>query len=201
MRPNVVKRWPNFGKVKSIFLEKIMYFLEEQTPDDTFVYGQIGDSPVLVPLLIALELALTYRAISTAKTYEQFRGQVSGSRWRWVEAAIASTGGFDVSDVRNRADHLLPLGQRLPIAADVFDSDSFFRLTGNDELHLGWLEQGMLEWLPPEFVAKYGTLDSGFDGECLALPLDKVPEMTKWLKGNGHRVIPAQWLIELANGD
>lgn len=137
------------------------------------------DTLVFIPEEQATELAAIHFAIARAKTWRQFAEMIPASVWSHLLRDLEDTDS--TPDLDSTFD---------PGMIGVEDGD-----------WPDWPEQKMMQWLPPEAVARYATVhQSVINGPFLSINPSRLAEVVEALESAGHTCYRNEALVGRACG-
>ena len=181
-----------------------------RTPKESdMVCGTYHDNFILIPRTEALRLASIHDAIysSTGSTWGEFREKLSPKDWQDVLtrleyqtlAEYRAEEGFETDDEALDAYRSLPLGERMPIDSDKFESDWLPGLTDGDWPE--WPAQEALRWVPRDIKQRFGkSVSSVINGPFLTLDPSRASEIVAAMEELGYACERDDALVAAASG-
>jgi hypothetical protein len=129
------------------------------TPKETdIVCGRFGDNFVLIPRPEALRLASVHDAIHSSATWGEFKAKLRPEDWQDILSRLGyptlaeyrEQEGFETDEEASKSFGSLPLGERMPIDSDKFESDWLPGFTDGDWPE--WPAQEALRWVQPKKI-------------------------------------------------
>ena len=144
------------------------------------VYGVHGDELVFIPADRARHLALTWKAMTKAKTWGALRMLAPPKAYREILA-------FQDSPRSIRAGHSFDYYEMTPVP----DGD-----------YPGFPKQEVSDWMPPDVLHAFGrTVSTMMNGDFPAIDPKEERRVVASLRRQGYRCRRNQRLIEAAHGD
>lgn len=141
------------------------------------VYYPISDGLVFLKRGDALERAVLWKALNTARTWEGFRSMVSEENYEEAVKRVKENWTY-------------------PAPNDVFDTGQIDGYSDGD-----WPAQEMIDWISEDVQKRFGGIaDSVHSGEFLCLPTGEARGIVQTMHGHGHRCEEDEELIERAHG-
>ena len=145
--------------------------------DKHLIWGLINNEAVFGPAALVKELGTLRTALSRAKTWGEFRTQVSAERMREIVELIED----------DPADHAGFAADELPGFADGDWPE--------------WLHQEMLGWMPQDLITKFGIVeDSVLNGQFLSIPEEAGEAVARDLEHRGWSCVRDDHAVALAAG-
>ena len=151
-----------------------------RTQNRQLVYGVIGDELVIMPVDRARYLALTWKAMTKAKTWGALRTLAPPRAYREILA-------FQGSPRSIRAGHPFDYYVMTPVP----DGD-----------YPGFPRQEVMGWMPTEVLQAFSRMEeTTMNGTYPSLDAMETRELVASLRRCGYRCRRSQRLIEAAHGD
>ena len=148
----------------------------------SLVYGVVERSIVVIELERAEELAATWRAICSASTWGELRGQLPAARWEALVKTLEEN------------------GDDIPSNDSAFNPYDIPGLADGD--YPEWPAQEMVEWMPREILDQpFSKVElSVQNGEFLTLDPAREVDIVAALRAAGFQCEKNQLLVDAASG-
>ena len=179
------------------------------TPKETdIVCGTFADNFVLIPRPEALRLASVHYAIHSSATWEEFKAKLRLEEWQEILCRLGyrtlaeyrKQEGFETDEEASESFRSLPLGERMPIDSDKFESDWLHGFTDGDWPE--WPAQEALRWVPHDIQQRFGkSVSSVINGPFLTLDPSRASEIIAAMEERGYVCERDDALVQAASGD